>query len=181
MPRYVAFLRAINVGGSHVVAMEALRTWFADLGFQKVETFIASGNVIFETRSKDVAAMERKIEKALELALGYEVATFIRSLEDVARIARYQPFPAAATAAAVSVNVGLFKEPLPANTRAAVVKLKTEIDDFHGQGSELYWLCVKGQGGSKVSNAILERTLKARCTFRGTRTLEKLLAKYKVD
>ena len=61
MARYAAFLRAINVGG-HVVKMEVLRAAFEDLGFAGVETFIASGNVIFETRAKDLVAVERKIE-----------------------------------------------------------------------------------------------------------------------
>ena len=56
MPRYVAFLRAINVGG-HVVKMERLRALFEDLGFAKVETLIASGNVIFETRAEDAGAL----------------------------------------------------------------------------------------------------------------------------
>jgi uncharacterized protein (DUF1697 family) len=178
MPRYVAFLRAINVGGSHVVKMDALRSIFEALGFGGVETFIASGNVIFETRSKDVSSIERKIEKALELSLGHEVATFIRSPGDVARIAHYQPFPAPAALAAVSVNVGLLKEPPPKALRDAILRLKTDIDDLHVDGSELYWLCVKGQGGSRISNALFERTLKAKATFRGLRTMEKLAAKY---
>ncbi len=120
MARYVAFLRAINVGGSHVVKMDALKAMFEDLGFAKVETFIASGNVIFETPSRDLVAVERKIEQVLEKRLGYEVATFIRSLEGVAAIARYQPFPKAAMAAAVSLNVGLLKEPLPKAASAAL-------------------------------------------------------------
>jgi uncharacterized protein (DUF1697 family) len=161
--------------------MEALRKVVAGLGFTKVETFIASGNLIFETRAKELAAVEKRIEAALEATLGYEVATFIRSFEEVARIARYQPFSPAATAAAVSVNVGMLKGPLPAAARAAIGKLRTDIDDFHAHGSELYWLCVKGQGQSKISNAALERALKVRATFRGMRTMEKLLAKYGGD
>src|SRR6185369_8391120 len=62
MPKYVAFLRAINVGG-HVVKMDQLRALFEALGFANVETFIASGNVIFDSKSKNVAALERKIDR----------------------------------------------------------------------------------------------------------------------
>ena len=178
MTRHVAFLRAINVGGSHIVKMDALRELFEDLGFAKVETFIASGNVIFETRSKDPAALERKIEKALEETLGYEVATFIRSLSDLGAITRHQPFPQKAMASAVALNVGLLKEPLNDATRAALAKLKTDVDDFHANGSELYWICLKRQSESKLSNAVFERTLKVKATFRGMRTMEKLAAKY---
>ena len=57
MPRYIAFLRAINVGG-HTVKMDRLREIFESLGFANVETFIASGNVVFETTAGDTAALE---------------------------------------------------------------------------------------------------------------------------
>ncbi len=76
MSRCIAFLRAINVGG-HTVKMDDLRRLFESLGFTRGETFIASGNVVFETTSKNTTALERKIEKKLRDALGYEVATFI--------------------------------------------------------------------------------------------------------
>jgi len=178
--RYVAFLRAINVGGSHVVKMDFLRELFEGLGFANVETFIASGNVIFETRSKDLATLEGKIEKVLEEVLGYEVVTFIRSLPEVGAIARYQPFSASAMASAVALNVGLLKEPLSKETRAALLKLRTNVDDFHTNGSELYWICLKRQSESRISNAVFERALRVKATFRGMRTMEKLLARYRI-
>jgi uncharacterized protein (DUF1697 family) len=177
MPRHVAFLRAINVGG-HVVKMDLLRATFEELGFANVETFIASGNVIFDTRAKDLAAVERRIEHLLESRLGYEVATFIRPLEAVAGIARYQPFPPEAMASAVSLNVGLLKEPLKDATVKALAGLRTDIDDFHANATELYWICLKRQSESKISNAVFERTLRVKVTFRGMRTMEKLTAKY---
>ncbi|NTU66209.1 MAG: DUF1697 domain-containing protein, partial [Chloroflexi bacterium] len=64
MLRYVAFLRAINVGG-HTVKMDALRRHFAALGFAGVEKFIASGNVVFDTTARNTHALEKKIEQHL--------------------------------------------------------------------------------------------------------------------
>jgi uncharacterized protein (DUF1697 family) len=64
MPRFIAFLRAINVGG-HNVTMEKLRREFESLGCQKVETFIASGNVIFTSASKKISVLEQRIEGQL--------------------------------------------------------------------------------------------------------------------
>lgn len=61
MTKYIAFLRAINVGG-HNVKMDELKKYFESLGFSNVETFIASGNVIFEASAKDAAKLEKKIE-----------------------------------------------------------------------------------------------------------------------
>jgi uncharacterized protein (DUF1697 family) len=111
MPRYVAFLRAINVGG-HVVKMDRLKAVFESAGHARVETFIASGNVVFESRSTATAKLERAIEKALEKALGYEVATFIRTDEEVAAIALLQPFAPEAVKAARAFSVGFLSEPL---------------------------------------------------------------------
>ena len=76
MSRYIAFLRAINVGG-HTVTMDRLRALFTSLGFTRVETFIASGNVIFDTPSRSPTKLESNIEQHLQLALGYEVRTFL--------------------------------------------------------------------------------------------------------
>src|SRR5690348_3357996 len=91
MNRYIAFLRAINVGG-HTVKMDALRAHIQALGLQNVETFIASGNVIFESPEQDAQALEKRIEAHLKQALGYEVATFLRTPAELAAVAAYLPF-----------------------------------------------------------------------------------------
>src|SRR5438093_11101582 len=93
MVRFIAFLRAINVGG-HTVKMDDLRRLFESLGCSNPETFIASGNVIFESPVEDVRTLEKSIERHLRTALGYEVATFIRTAPELADIAKFQPFPA---------------------------------------------------------------------------------------
>src|SRR6266852_6181845 len=89
--KYFVFLRDINCGG-HTVKMDHLRSLFEAMGFSNVETFIASGNVIFDSKSKSTKALESKIERALEDNLGYEVTTFIRSIAELAAVARYKPF-----------------------------------------------------------------------------------------
>ena len=68
--KYAAFLRAINVGG-HIVKMDRLRTLFEAAGFRGAETFIASGNVVFESSRKSAGDLERAIETHLKKALGY--------------------------------------------------------------------------------------------------------------
>jgi len=177
MPRRIAFLRAINVGG-HVVTMATLRGHFEKLGFDEVETFINSGNVIFTTSAKNDAALERKIEAHLEKALGYEVKTFLRSEAELAAIARYQPFAEARIAAAPTLCVGFLGAPLDAAAQKLLMAMKSEIDDFHVHGRELYWLCTRRQSDSKFSNARFERALKLSATFRGITTITRLAEKY---
>jgi len=176
VPRYVAFLRAINVGG-HVVKMDVLRDQFEELGFSDVETFIASGNVLFSSRAKTVAALERKIEERLKAALGYEVATFVRTCDEVSALAAYAPFPPAMVRSAVSLWVGFLAVPMPPAAQQALQALETPFDSFHVNGREIFWLRRKKQSESTLSNAVIERALKARCSFRGMNTIVRLTSR----
>ena len=176
MSSLIAFLRAINVGGRNVT-MEQLRGLFEQLKFKQVETFIASGNVIFTANAGDASALERKIEAHLLKALGYEVKTFIRSEAEIAGIANYKPFRPAQLASAGALNIAFLGAPLNAAALNALMALKTEIDDFHVHGREVYWLCKKKQSESKFSNAVFEKRLKLRATFRGFNTLTRLADK----
>jgi uncharacterized protein (DUF1697 family) len=175
--RFVAFLRAINVGG-HTVTMEELRRLFQALGLKNVETFIASGNVIFESPSTNAAALAKRIERQLHTALGYEVHTFLRTDREVADISTYNAFSRAQVAACGALYVAFVAAPLDDEGRKYVMSLKTDIDDFHVNGRELYWMCRLKQGESTFSNARFEKALKIRATFRNINTVARLAAKY---
>ena len=177
MPKLVAFLRAINVGG-HTVTMAALREEFEALGLKDVETFIASGNVIFAAPAGKRAGLERKIEGHLHAALGYEVKTFVRTESEVAAVAVYKPFSDAKVRAARTLNVAFLAEPLPPAAVKSLMAMRTPIDDFHVNGTEMYWLCRKRQSESTFSNVRFEKAIGGRATFRGLKTIVKLAAKY---
>jgi uncharacterized protein (DUF1697 family) len=178
MSRYIAFLRAINVGG-HTVKMELLRALFVSLGLANVETFIASGNVIFDSPETDAQALEKMLESGLRQSLGYAVATFLRSTVELAEIARYQPFAAAEPGTA---SPSLYIAFLPAvPTGAAQQKLmafRTDLDDFHCHKREIYWLCRTKSSDSMFSGALLEKTIGMPATLRNATTVQKLAAKY---
>ena len=177
MPRYFAFLRAINVGG-RTVTMEVLRNAFVDMGFEGVETFIASGNVVLMSASKDTAALERKIESGLRKTLGYEVKTFLRDDVELAAVARCPAFPEADVLVAHAVYVGFLAQPLSPTGEAILAKFRTAIDDFRVCGREVYWKCLQRQTDSKFSNAVFERALKISATWRNINTVQRLVAKY---
>ena len=177
MPRYFAFLRAINVD-KRMVRMDALRDLFAGLGFSEVETFINSGNVIFRCPSRKPAALEARIAGHLESELGYPVATFLRSDAELAAIHAYRPFAEEEIRAAGACCAGFLAQPLGAAQQEALAGLQTDIDFFHSSGRELYWLCRKTQSQSGITNGLLERKLKTSLTFRNLTTVSKLAAKY---
>ena len=176
MSRCIAFLRAVNVGG-RTVKMDELRAAFEALGLARVQTFIASGNVIFETRTRDLAALERRIETQLKASFGFEIDTFVRTEAELAAIVAHPAFDPAETAAAVTHVVGFIAAAPDAAARAIVAGLASATDRFHLHGRELYWLSTMRQSESAFSNAAFEKALRLRATFRGMSTLRKLLAK----
>jgi uncharacterized protein (DUF1697 family) len=90
--RYVAFLRGINVGGSKLIKMDALKAAFEKMGFKKVKTLLASGNVLFESGESDPGAVRLKIEKGLEKLLGLKSRITLRTIEDLEALEKSDPF-----------------------------------------------------------------------------------------
>lgn len=180
MSQWIAFLRAINVGG-HTVKMDRLRQLFESLGLTRVETYIASGNVLFETTEADSRLLKEQIETRLNEALGYKVDAFLRTPAELARIARCAPFQPDAIEKATAFNVAFLYAALDEVARQKLLALRTDIDDFGVHGREVYWLCRKRQSESAFSNAVLERTVGRRSTLRGMKTLRKMVEKYALD
>lgn len=177
MTRYVALLRAINVGG-HTVKMDALRKHFARMGFADVETFIASGNVLFDAKDDDPAALEERIAHELEKSLGYAVATFLRTGPDLAAIVRHRPFdPAVIDPEQHALYIGFLPRKPSADIAHKVVALRTPVDEFHVHKRELYWGCRGRFSDSVVSGNILDRTIGMPMTMRNVTTVRKLAAK----
>jgi uncharacterized protein (DUF1697 family) len=176
MPRYVALLRGINVGG-HRVKMDHLRSLFGDMGFDDVATFIASGNVIFSTPSEDPSELESAIEKHLHGALGYEVATFVRTPAELLDTIDIRGDEANDPDHSVYVT---FTQSAPADTvRNVLVALESGNDRFEFHGREVYWLICgklsasplfKGNDVAKVMKSVPH-------TARNITSLQKLLAK----
>ncbi len=178
MPRYVAFLRAINVGG-RVVKMDRLKGLFEELPLSDVETFIASGNVIFASASRGAAALEAKIAAHLERRLGYAVPTFLRTPAELADVVRARPFrevPLSNKGAAL--YVGFVSEAPAAGIRKTLRGMKCATDEFEIRGREVFWLSHKRMLESLYSGAQLEKALGMPATFRNINTVEKLAAKH---
>ena len=177
MPRYIAFLRAINVQGRRV-KMDVLRAHFESLGLGDVETFIASGNVVFSSRAKNASTLEKKIEKSLLGAFGFEVATFLRTDAELAAISEHEAFTPSRLKKSGALLVGFLHAPLSSKSQQLLMGHANSMDDFHVHGRELYWLFKKKQSESTFSNAVCERILGVPTTFRGMNTVRKMADKY---
>ena len=174
--RYVAFLRAINVG-KRTVKMDRLRSIFDGMELEDVETFIASGNVIFTAPAQDTRALEERIEKELRKELGFEVETFIRTPAELDAITKYRPFGDDADGHTVYVN--FFYDALGKDAVERLAALRSEVDDFHVHGREMYWLGRKKIAASTVTGPMLAKAVgKVPFTNRNVSTIHKLVAKY---
>ena len=176
--RYITLLRAINVGRGRTVRMEVLRQLFESIGFSNVATFIASGNVVFEATTKNVRSLEERVEKRLEEALGYEVAAFIRTEAELVEVANYKPFPQSKVDTAAGFNIIFLADTVDENSKEKVLALRTDTDEFHVHGREIYWLRRQRQSGSRFSTVPLEKTLGRPFTIRGGETIKRMVLKF---
>lgn len=178
--RYIAFLRAINVGG-HQVKMIELRAFFEALHYTNVETFIASGNVIFEATGSDKEGRHReRIEQHLASALGYTVPTLLRTPAEIADVISHAPLRVPVSAPAPTVHVGFLHAPLSAQSMTTLMEHETAMDTFAFRGREFYWLCLGKVTDSLVKWSKLERIVNAPMTMRNMKTVKRLADKYPV-
>ena len=180
MHHYVAFLRGINLGGRRVT-MDVLRGHFEELKFGGVETFIASGNVVFSSPRRDAAKLAADIETHLAAALGYPVDTFVRTRAEVAAVAALRPFAAADHDAPTStIHVGFLARPLAPEQARGLAACRSDTDAFHVEDREYHWLCRRIK--SHESKIWASPQLRALClpssTMRNLTTVRKLAALY---
>jgi uncharacterized protein (DUF1697 family) len=175
--RYAAFLRGINVGRSHRVTNDELRTHFEAMEFSDVETFRASGNVAFTSTDEASARLTARIEERLATALGYSAATFLRDSSEMQAIARVEPL---VNASAGKLQVALLSARPAAKVRRSVLELATENDALAFSELELYWLPSGGISDSALELKKIDALL-GPMTMRTKGTVEQMVARYFKD
>jgi len=177
MQRYIAFLRGINLGKRRP-PMKQLAALFEKLGYKDTATFIASGNVLFSTKTTDANKLESKIAAHLEESLGYGVDTFVRTAEEVAAISKLRVFPEEGTEG-ITIHVGFLRNPLPPEIAQKFASVRTAEDEFRVMQREYYWLCRVRTPDSKVWALPEMRQLRLpTSTMRNLTSIRKLAAQH---
>ena len=144
MSRYVALLRAVNVGGTGALPMNALKALCADAGFDRIETYIASGNVVFDS-THDAASVESKLTAKLRAYNGKSVDVFVRTAAEMRAVLDANPFPRAQPAH----TYAFFLADKP--PRDAVASARGQVDEEVRLGRrEIYVYYPSGMGKSKL-------------------------------
>lgn len=172
MPRYVAFLRAINVGG-HTVSMSRLVEVFEALQCTEVTTFIASGNILF-TSATQPSLLERQIDRHLEAELGFPAEAFVRTVPALAAVLVQEQFAEREVRAAHALMVGFVRKPASPEIAKRVEALSGPTDRLRCDGTELYWLRTTRESDPKLANR-LEKAMGQPMTVRNVNTIRRVV------
>ncbi|HEV2428545.1 MAG TPA: DUF1697 domain-containing protein [Thermoplasmata archaeon] len=171
MTTYVAFLRAINLGKHLSIRMEALRGFFASVGFEGIETVQQTGNVVFRAPRQPTGALEQRLEGEALRRHRWATDFLVRDADELERVLRSNPFPEAASSDPSHLLVYFLKDaPRP----AAVAALQAWIpgrESVRSVGRALYAVYPDGIGRSRLSTDRIERTLAGRATGRNWNTV----------
>ena len=136
--RYVALLRGINVGGKSIVRMADLKECVEELGYDDVSTFIASGNVLFESPERDAAKLESTLERALEQRFGLPIAVVVLSRATLARVVKAIPARWIGKDS-LRVNVAFLRRNLDGRKLARELEPKEGVDELVATKAALIW------------------------------------------
>ncbi|RPI62842.1 MAG: DUF1697 domain-containing protein [Lysobacterales bacterium] len=177
MTIYVSMLRAVNVGGSSPIKMEALRAVYESLGLSDVRTLLQSGNVLFRSGLTDRQQLVKRIMQEIERQLGFKIEVILRTLEEIASIV--ERGPVLSPRADRNKLLVMFLKSVPdAAAQAALLKwhkAKEMKEMLEMRGPEIYLYYPEGIGRSKLTSAVIEGKLDTPGTARNWNTLTKLV------
>ncbi len=169
--RHVALLRAINVGGKNKLAMKDLASVFTDAGCTGVETYIQSGNVVFECPARVLAKLADVVRAEILRRFGIEVPVVLRTGKDLERVLRANVFPGADPE---SLYVAFLRDEPSASRVASLNPERSPGDSFVVRGREIYIRFGASAAQTKLSVAWFDKELATVTTMRNLRTIEKL-------
>jgi uncharacterized protein (DUF1697 family) len=173
METYISMLRGINVNGKNIIKMDALKKLFEDLNFQKVSTYVQSGNVVFGAIQTDVKKLEDVIHSQIISEFGLDVPVIVLTIQTLKLIIDQNPFVKEKDKA--FLHFTFLSESIINFNKELVESKKTNEEDICIIENVVYLYCPNGYGKSKLSNTFLENKLKVTATTRNWKTTTELL------
>jgi uncharacterized protein (DUF1697 family) len=176
MTTYIALLRAINLAGRNQVGMADLRDMVSRMGFVNARSFLQSGNVLFQSRPRTPAQLERLLEAELRKRLSVETDFMVRTADELREAVAANPFPKEAARDPGHLLLFFLKD---APSAASVTALQSAIhgrEVVRADGRHAYIVYPDGVGRSRLTSALMEKKLGTRGTGRNWNTVLKLHA-----
>jgi uncharacterized protein (DUF1697 family) len=175
MPRYVALLRGINVGGKNPVPMPALKACFEDAGFEDVGTYIQSGNVVFTGPSSSQAAMTERIERAIRRAFAhYEASVVVKSRSQMRAVVDRAPKGFGKEPTKFRYDVCFLKSSVTAKQVVAAVPTKEGVDRIWPGTGVVYFSRLTSRATSSRLNRVASLPVYRQMTIRNWNTTTRL-------
>ncbi len=174
---YVALLRGINVGGKNMIKMAALKLAFEELGLQKVQTYIQSGNVLFQSDAEE-EKLRSLIEAKIEKDFSFSIHVVLRTADELGRIINHCPFTeeeitqAESASTVESLYLSFLSHHPEPDKLEKLDAYKTDYDKFIIIGRDVYLLFYHSIRDSKLANNL--NKLDASVTTRNLNTVRKL-------
>jgi uncharacterized protein (DUF1697 family) len=176
MPIFIALLRAVNVGGTGMIPMAALRELCEKQGFKDTRTLLQSGNLIVRAGRTTAAALSRKLEAAIRIRFGADIRVIVRTPDDLRDVVKRNPFPTAAKDDPSHLLVTFLGDAPTKDAAKALAQWKHATEPHKVDGRELYTHYASGVGTSKFAGPTIEKTLATPGTARNWNTINKLIA-----
>ena len=175
MIRYVVLLRGINVGTGRKVPMTDLKKLCESLGLKNVQTYIQSGNLVFElAQLEPISTLETRLQKVFSEAFGFEIPVLIRTSEEWADSIAKNPFLNEENVDIDRLHLTCLKE-MPSPELLEKIKTFQYLPDrYEIVGRDVFIFCAAGYGTSKLVNSFFESKLKTQATTRNWKTVMKL-------
>lgn len=176
MAVWIGMLRGVNVGGAHKLPMERLQSICTALGFEKPQTYIQSGNVVFEASESDRLVLAAQMEDELEREFGFRPAVILRSAAEMREVVARNPFAGREDVAPNKLLVTFLDCDPGEAARLAVRGIPVNPEELFIEGSELFVHYPAGSGKSKLPVAKIDRAHGRVGTSRNWNSVLKLLA-----
>lgn len=175
MSKYIAILRGINVGTGRKVPMADLRKLCERLGLKQVQSYIQSGNLVFELPNPEpISELESRLQKAFSEAFGFEIPVLIRTSEELTESIALNPFLKEENADIERLHLTCLKQ-LPSPDLLEKIKAFQYLPDrYEIIGRDVFIFCASGYGTSKLVNSFFESKLKTSATTRNWKTVVQL-------
>lgn len=168
MANYISMLRGINVSGQKKILMKDLRAMYEALGYDNISSYVQSGNVVFSTKKKSIASLEKTIKAEISNTFSFDVPTLVRDASYFEMIIKNNPYPKATEQDAKSPYV-LFLESVPEEID---IEMPTkETGEYIIKDDAIYINYPEGAGRSKLTTNFFERKLKVSGTMRNWKTV----------
>ncbi len=159
MQTYVALLYSIILGEGRRVVMADLKAMAESVGLKNPRTLVATGNLVFETRTTDIAWLEQRLETAFEKTFGRHVDIIVRTAEDWLKLAAGNPFPAESAETGDQVAVRAMREPAPADGVAALQVYAAEDEKVASVGGDIWVVFSRERPSSRLLAAMNHKRL----------------------